>query len=234
LLYAQAEVEEIATFFGTHAHPLYGKAATKAALLDMLPGISHVHLACHGTFDPGKPLNSALQLANQEELTLGEILEHNVFQDSLLVVLSACQTAINDFNNLPDESIGWPGGLLQAGVPGVVGTLWSVNDLTTALVMVKFYEYALRGDPSTGKRAMSLSQALCAAQRWLRDVTAGELLAYFERHKDIQETQRQLEQRRMPKEVAVEGVMRFAWEDPYSCPFRDKPYYWAPFVFYGA
>jgi CHAT domain-containing protein len=75
------------------------------------------------------------------------------FETSRLVVLSACQTAITDYQRLPDEAIGLPGGLLQAGVPGVVGTLWAVNDLSMTLVMAKFYELQRRGDGTTGPMA---------------------------------------------------------------------------------
>ena len=76
-------------------------------------------------------------------------------------MLSACQTAIQDFANLPDEAIGLPGGLTQAGVPSVLGTLWSVNDASTALLMVRFYELLLQD-------RLPPPVALRQAQLWLR------------------------------------------------------------------
>ena len=79
-----------------------------------------------------------------------------------LVVLSACQTAITDLKDLPEEAIGLPGGFVQAGVPGVVGTLWPVNDLSTMLLMAKFYECHL-------KEELAPAAALRKAQLWLRD-----------------------------------------------------------------
>ena len=94
-----------------------------------------------------------------------------------LVVLSACQTAITDFGNLPDEAVGLPSSFLQAGVPAVIGTLWPVNDISTALLMVCFYRYHLQDglDPVT---------ALHQAQAWLRDSTAAEmsLADWYQRH----------------------------------------------------
>ena len=60
-------------------------------------------------------------------------------QNTRLVVMSACQTAITDFLKLPDEAIGLPAGCLQAGAEAVVGTLWPVNDLSAAILMIEFY-----------------------------------------------------------------------------------------------
>jgi len=230
LPFAQAELEEIATFFGAHARPLYNEQASKAAFLQALSGATHVHLSCHGSFNPQEPLSSALYFAGQEPLTLSEVLDGQVFSQARLVVLSACQTAITDFSKIPDEAIGLPGGFLQAGIPGVVGTLWSVNDKTTALIMVKFYEFALRD-------GLPYPQALCAAQRWLRDATAGELLAYFKQHKSLRYGQfRQGKQfDNYPDDSPDEDdMLRFELQDPQAQPFHDKPYHWAPFVFYGA
>jgi CHAT domain-containing protein len=234
LPYARAELEEVAAFFAGESHPLYEETATKVALLEALPGASHVHLACHGLFDLENPLNSHVQLANREPLTLREIMEEEIFATAQLVALSACQSAITEFRHLPDEVIGLPAGLVQAGVPGVVGTLWPVEDLSTALVMVRFYEYYLRGDPATGEGPMSPARALRRAQYWLRTVTAGELLDYFQQHKALHEARRRAERKRMPEAVAAEGVVRFALEDAEARPFADSPYHWAPFIFVGA
>jgi CHAT domain-containing protein len=76
-------------------------------------------------------------------LTVRDLISERL-RGTRLVVLLACQTAITDFNDLPEEAIGLPGGFVQAGVPGVVGTLWPVNDLSTMLLMVKFYEAHLK------------------------------------------------------------------------------------------
>lgn len=70
------------------------------------------------------------------------------------------------------------------------------------------------------------------AQRWLRDVTAGELLDYFERHRALHKARRQAERERVPEKVATEGVLRFAWQDSEAQPFADS-YYWASFIFVG-
>ena len=141
------------------------------------------------------------------------------------MALSACQTGISDFSNLPDEYIGLPAGFLQAGVPGVVGTLWPVNDLSTALLMIKFYEFHLVGDERNSERPMVPARALCRAQRWLRQATHDELYRYFEGHQELNAASR------LPDATVGEGLLHFQSGDT-SRPF-ENPYYWAPFVFVG-
>jgi CHAT domain-containing protein len=233
LAFARVELEEVASFFpGDARRLLYEEEATENALLDILPGATYVHLACHGLFDPEEPLSSHIQLAHQQQFTLRDILEQERFQDARLVVLSACQTAITDFRRLPDEAIGLPAGLLQSGAAGVVGTLWSVDDLSTALLVTKLYEYHLQGDQGAGEGPMQPAQALRRAQRWLREVTAGELFEYFQGHRDMHVAQHEAVGQRMASEVAAEGTARFAWEDPDRNPFSSA-YHWAPFIFIG-
>ena len=228
LAFAQAELEEIEPFFPANEESrrtLYTKEASKEALLQRLPGATHVHLSCHGMFDPVNPLQSHLELSDREPLTLQEVQRGQLVQGARLAVLSACQTAIADFRQLPDEAIGLPAGFLRAGAPGVVGTLWPVNDISTALLMIKFYEYHL----GEGERPV---RALRRAQRWLRTVTSGELTAYFQRHKALNDARR-LAQARMPDWTVTAGLAQFAWDDPQNRPFADKPYHWAPFIFVG-
>lgn len=172
LPYARAELDEIARMFPEgSARPLYEEKATKEALLQVLPGASYIHFSCHGLFDPGEPLDSHLQLSNHDTLTLREVLNNDWFKHSRLVALSACQTAISEFNNLPDEAIGLHAGFLAAGVPGLIGTLWMVPDHSTAWLMTALYQYHLRGNQETGAGPLPPKQALKEAQRSLREIT---------------------------------------------------------------
>ena len=57
-----------------------------------------------------------------------------------LVTLSACETGITDVvKGSADEFVGLPAGLMLAGVPCVVSSLWSVPDISTAILMRRFY-----------------------------------------------------------------------------------------------
>jgi CHAT domain-containing protein len=137
LRWADAESETILTSFSSRCRAtLQGSGATRDAFLKLIRKGTCSHFAYHGTYEPLDRLASRVELSNAERLELCEFLEGS----ALLAMLSACQTAINDQQALPGEFI-W---LIQAGVPGVVGILWSVPDLSTALLVAKFYESTLR------------------------------------------------------------------------------------------
>jgi hypothetical protein len=97
------------------------------------PGL--VHVDCHGTADLGSPLQSAIQLGDGW-LDLGRLLQLRV--RARLVVLAACETALVG-TRLPDEAIGLPTGLLQAGAAACIGSLWPVPQVSTAILMAFFY-----------------------------------------------------------------------------------------------
>ncbi|OUC04903.1 hypothetical protein RY27_30535 [Litorilinea aerophila] len=78
-----------------------------------------------------------------------------------LAVLSACETGVPGLE-LPDEVIGLPAALLQAGCAGVVTSLWSVLAVSTARLMAHFYQ-------AWQREGLSLPQALRRAQMRLRD-----------------------------------------------------------------
>lgn len=57
-----------------------------------------------------------------------------------LVTLSACETGITDIvKGSADEFVGLPAGFMLAGIPCVVSSLWSVPDISTAILMERFY-----------------------------------------------------------------------------------------------
>jgi CHAT domain-containing protein len=113
------------------------------------------------------PLESHLELADGR-LTVRDLLDRRL--RARLAVLAACETGV-PYAQLPDEMIGLPSALLEAGVPGVVGTLWPVEELPTLLVTTRFYELWL-------DRGLPPAVALHHAQRWLRTGTAGQFETY--------------------------------------------------------
>ncbi|MGN9813409.1 CHAT domain-containing protein [Micromonospora sp. BQ11] len=131
---------------------------------------------CHGGYNPADPLASRLRLAGGDELTLGELLDGQLLRDARLVVASACQTAITNVLRLPDEAVGLPAGFLRAGAAGVIGTLWPVADLPTALLMRRFYVHLLGEGEAP---PLSPAAALRAAQQWLVRLSDAELAALF-------------------------------------------------------
>lgn len=133
---------EAATVLGQfqHGEILGGLSATKAAVLDRIDSANVLHFCGHSSSDPLEPLNSALEMANDELLTLADISDLD-FDETDLVVLSGCETGLIG-RELPDEVIGFPGGLLSAGVPAVIASIWAVDDHSTSVLMETFYENA--------------------------------------------------------------------------------------------
>jgi CHAT domain-containing protein len=226
LTFAKPELQSVVELLPAgSATPLYEKAATRPALLAALPGATVAHLSCHGNFALDEPLDSGLQLGDGA-FTLREILDHpEPFSAVRLAALSACQTSVTDFANLPDEAIGLPAGILQAGVPGVIGTLWSVNDESTALLMVRCYEFMLF-------KRLAPCAALRAAQRWLRALTFAGLEAYLRRHDALAQAQREAANRMAAALAHPLRARVFTSDDPNARPFAD-PEHWAPFTYSG-
>jgi len=217
LLFARFEVENIAPLFSSYK-ALYEKQATRVLTLKALPETSYLHFSCHGRFNLNNPLESKLYLAGRDVLTLREILNEVLALSNIrLVVLSACQTGIIDFQNVPDETIGFPTGFLQAGVPGVISTLWPVAEISTALLLMRFYRYHLENGWMPAK-------ALHAAQHWLREGTVDELGLVTLFQKIYLESKK--------KDVNAFQAMRNYKSCLQEKPFAH-PYYWAGFVFSG-
>ncbi|MEH2256183.1 CHAT domain-containing protein [Nostoc sp.] len=75
-----------------------------------------------------KPRESALALADEEELTLGDIFEYPLdLQKYQLICLSACETGITSQESskerIIDEYVGLVSGFLAKGANHVVSTL---------------------------------------------------------------------------------------------------------------
>ncbi|NEO03562.1 MAG: CHAT domain-containing protein, partial [Moorea sp. SIO3I7] len=130
-----------------------------------------------------------------------------------LVTLSACETGLVQ-SKLTDEYIGLPSGFLVAGSPAVVSSLWTVDDLSTALLMIKFYQNLLE--------QMSLAVALNQAQLWLRYATVQNLRTWAEQFKKFN-----LENNF--KEEVEEELASF---DNEETPF-NSPYYWGAYCAIG-
>ncbi|RIK15841.1 MAG: hypothetical protein DCC51_14200, partial [Anaerolineae bacterium] len=171
LAWARAEAEAVTDLYPDAPDLLLEEGATLDAVRAAMPGRGVLHFACHGSFDPGDPLQSKLVLADEMPLTLAEIRDMPL-AGTRLAVLSACQTGLTDFRELPDEVVGLPAGFLQAGVAGVVSSLWPVDDASTMLLMERFHRFRR-------EEGLDPTEALRAAQRWLRDRPRGELSDYY-------------------------------------------------------
>ncbi|MCZ8241954.1 MAG: CHAT domain-containing protein [Microcystis sp. LE19-131.1A] len=230
LLFTDLEVEIIKSLF-VQSDILAKQNATEIAIKthQNFPLANCIHFSCHGTFNPNKPLESALILTkektDQEDgyLRLGEIFELN-FKNCRLVMLSACETGLIDLNSISDEYIGLPSGFLFAGSPSVVSSLWKVNDLSTAFLLIKFYE-TLPKNPKKGEIAFSLKNA----QKWLQTLTLDQFEQELERFQlQLDKIINQLGGGKRP--IFNESLKQIRQRQPY--PFKN-PYYWAGFIATG-
>ncbi|MGA0197947.1 MAG: CHAT domain-containing protein [Prochlorotrichaceae cyanobacterium] len=173
----QFSVKEVQTALSTFPQGdwqlLQRNKATRTAVLEAIPHHSVLHCSCHGTANLNDPLNSGLLMAD-ELLTLRDLFALKLQaqnQGIRLAILSACETSIPGLE-LPDEVVSLPIGLLQAGVAGVAASLWSVSDLSTTLLLQRFYHHWRNPDPI---QRLDPPEALRQAQIWLRDTDYVEI-----------------------------------------------------------
>ncbi|TDO46723.1 CHAT domain-containing protein [Kribbella sp. VKM Ac-2527] len=167
LPHARHQARAISALFDSGDPPLIGPVADLATIHDRLAASDRpdiLHLACHGTFDPEHPERSGIVLADGP-LTVQDILGLRLDLD--LVTLSACDSGVSQ-NRPGDELIGLTRAFIYAGTPSVLVSLWSVDEVSTGLLMTAFYR---------GLRAgLTKADALRAAQREVRTATISDVL----------------------------------------------------------
>ena len=149
-----------------------------------------------------------------ECLTLEEIFDLELSK-CRLVALSACETGLTDARNTTDEYIGLTSGFFYAGATSILSTLWAVNDVSTAILTIKFYEL-FRGETQP-----AVAVALRESQLWLRSVTVKGLLEWVEASQLLStEHKRKIQDR-----------YRRGYKQDYQ-PY-ESPVYWAAFCAVG-
>jgi CHAT domain-containing protein len=131
-------------------------------------------------------------------------------------VLSACQTGMPG-TWLLDEMVSLPTALTQAGVAGVVASLWLVDDASTMMLMFRFYEL-------WRQEHLRPAESLRRAQVWFRTTDDAQQRAYFKGF--------------IPR-YGGSGVAAKAAEAAYKYLMvrnpiaHSNPYYWAAFGYTG-
>ncbi len=155
---SHAEVSAISSLF-KKPQILEHEKATRAAVLQALPKSDVAHFSCHGGANWSDPEISGLIMANDEILTIKDLFELHL-AGARLASLSACETGIPG-TKLPDEVVSLPSAFIRAGFAGAIGSLWTVRDDSTAILMTSFYKL-------WREKGMPPAQALAEAQRELR------------------------------------------------------------------
>jgi len=137
-----------------------GEEATEArAKAAPTKGLNAIHLAAHGRLLLSDIRRSFIQLApdpsghEDGRLNLEEVWGMDLGRN-LLVVLSACDTAVGE-QAVRGEVVSPASAFLEAGTRRIISTLWKVSDASTAELMKQFY-----GNLKTGMgTAKALQQA---------------------------------------------------------------------------
>jgi CHAT domain-containing protein len=157
---AEAEATEVAALY---AEPelLVGGAATKRAFLEGLRRSQVVHFAGHAVSAGARGGPRLLLAPDSDTDASGSLYAFEIRHESLpqvrVVVLAACGTAAGEASPLEGTlSVARP--FLAAGVPGVVASLWDVDDTTSRRFFVAFHRNLLAaGDPALALRETQIS-----------------------------------------------------------------------------
>lgn len=191
LPHARAEALHVADLFGTQ--PYLRSEARKSLVRDKLEKerdeIDILHFACHGYFHRSQALKSGILMAPElgdtkpdefettlhgipirRFLTAEEFFAIEMRAD--LVTLSACESGVNQLRP-GDELFGLMRSLIYAGTPSVVMSLWAVDEISSSLLMLKFY--------TALKDGATKVEALQVAQLEVRKTTALEAIDYCEK-----------------------------------------------------
>lgn len=134
-------------------------AATKSRFLSLSENVNVLHFATHAEVNDRQPLQSFLALTpsplqNDDGYLYASDL-YGLNLNSNLVVLSACQTGLGNFQQ-GEGVLSLAHAFQYAGVPAMVYSLWSIDDQQTNRLIEDFYL-------KLGKKS-SVSQALRQAK----------------------------------------------------------------------
>jgi CHAT domain-containing protein len=185
LVHARGEAMIVGEMFG--ATPYLNALASKSLFLEKIEGerdsLDVLHFSCHGYFDNTDALKSGIMLApeggsnavdsKEWNLTAEEIFRLELKAD--LVTLSACESGINE-QKPGDELIGLTRALIFAGTPSVIVSMWAVDDLSTSLLVQRFYQNLRPASPP--ETTLNKAEALREAQQFVKGMTARQVVDY--------------------------------------------------------
>lgn len=131
-------VRQVASLLPTDT--LINAAATQAAFRKMADDYSVLHLGTHAYLDEGGSL--LLRGDDDNRYTSNELLEHQLRAD--LVVIGACATGLGE--QLVGEGVASLGrGFARRGASGLIMSLWSIDDASTADLLQETYSALAAG-----------------------------------------------------------------------------------------
>jgi CHAT domain-containing protein len=153
------------------------------------------------------------------DLSLSQISRMSKTLPARLAVFSSCRSGFFG-EELIDEAVGLPVAFLQLGVPGVVATLWNVEDMAAACFMEFFYRFHLID-------LLEPAAAMAKARVELRRATIEEL--------DLVARYKRIFDQSTHPETRAKALQKLRYYK--SHPVGSRPFepsvYWAGFVLLG-
>lgn len=142
---ARRSVAKIAEMM--HGKAILAEDATKKCFVELAGNFRILHLAMHGLVDHENPLYSKLVFTPENNsqdhlLEAGEL--YNMDINAELTVLSACNTGYGKMHK-GEGVMSLSRAFTYAGCPSVVMSLWSVPDIQTSDIMIRFFEALKNG-----------------------------------------------------------------------------------------
>jgi CHAT domain-containing protein len=100
---------------------------------------SDLLFACHGAYAQNDPENSRLMFGNPDGTSFWQIFSELDLTGSRSVVLGACESGLSRAE-VDAEYLGFTGAFHSAGADYVLGSLWQVNQLSTAILIDRYFE----------------------------------------------------------------------------------------------
>jgi CHAT domain-containing protein len=252
LLGARYEGAQIAALYNIPlTNRLIGSTqATAANYRALLTRVNRLHSSHHATSRPDNPLESALILAQNERITLRDLLVNTRYPNLDEVFLSACETHVGT-TTITDDVATLTTGFLCIGARSVQSTLWSVDDLATVIFNLFYHQQR--------KIGVTPAIAIQTAQRQLRDLTGKQfksdyyptIVKYI--NDEIDDLKLTIQQSTLDLNTQTEkweeltnqidnltdkikSIENIRWQSKRYCkvdrPFKD-PFYWAGFITQG-
>ncbi|MDQ2099779.1 MAG: CHAT domain-containing tetratricopeptide repeat protein [Tychonema bourrellyi B0820] len=176
LLFAEIEAPAIVNFYLNCCNTIPSSQATTDNVKEALQQAADIfHFTGHAYHNTKQPSQSALILKNKQLITSEEIAKLEL-KSYYLVCLSACETGITGKEELIDEFVGLASSFLAAGAVYALSTLWIVDEISTALMMIRFYEIL---NEQRCQNKLHPALALKEAQKWLKTITYSQLSDWY-------------------------------------------------------
>ena len=226
LLFAEIEAPAIANFYLNCCNTIPSSQATTDHLKEALQQPADIfHFTGHAFHNTKKPSESALILKNKQPLTSQEIVQLDL-KSYYLVCLSACETGITGKDELIDEFVGLASSFLAAGAVYALSTLWIVDEISTALMMIRFYQIL---NEQRCQNKLHPALALKDTQKWLRTITYSQLSNWYLELANITYNSSCSQDLRDEANLIRRNDAKMVSQEP---PYADL-YYWAGFTITG-